>query len=181
MKTIYQSNYVKITFLSVSVEYVYFYSSPSLNNMREWPLTCYLQLNQHIMVLIIERDHTSIQSFVRTPDVLQVQRHVSSFKFTVEQFCSALISLILLFIFIFSIVRDHCYFFGLSIKYPLDREYLRNFLCYHITRQNDRFSNDSSDGTTRRIANKLTCGESKWQLFSFVHITFYLTLHQSMN
>lgn len=159
MKKIYQSNYIKITFLSVSGGHACFCSSPSLNDVREGPLTCYLQFNQHVMVLIIERDHTSIQSFVRTSDVLQVQRHVSSFKFTVEEFCSALISLILLFIFIFSIVCAHCYFFRLSVKYPLDREYLWNVLCYHITRQNDPFSNDSSDGTTRRRGNKLTCGE----------------------
>lgn len=159
METIYQSNYIKITFLSVSGGHTCFCSSPFLNNAREEPLTCYLQFDQLIMVLIIERDHTGIQSFVRTSDILQMQRHVSSFKFTVEEFYSALISLILLFIFIFSMVCAHCYFFRLSIKYPLDREYLRNVLCYHITRQNDPFSNDSSDGTTTRRANKLTCGE----------------------
>jgi len=48
------------------------------------------------------------------------------------------------------------------MKYPLDREFLRNFICYHVAGQKYPFSNDSSDGTIRRSANKLTCVKVKW-------------------
>lgn len=67
------------------------------------------------------------------------------------------------------------------MKYPLDREYLRNVICYNVAGQNHTFSDDSNDGTNRRRASKLTWVKIKWQLFLFVHISFFMALHQATN
>lgn len=67
------------------------------------------------------------------------------------------------------------------MKYPLDREFLRKVICCHVARQNDPFSNDRNDGTTRRRAKKLTCVKIKCQLFLFVYITVFVALHQAIS